>query len=854
MDRRQFLKLSATASAVSAVTACGGGGGSSQAVIPPEVGPTEATNFSSCLVNCGSNCPLRIISSEGRIVRVETDYRAVDNYGEHQVRACLRGRTIKQRTYAPDRIRNPLKRRAGAVRGSGDFEEISWEQAIEEIAAKVTELRSTYGPRSIYHHYGSGAYYGFQSSACMQRALRLSGGHLNFYGNYSWAALNVTGPATFGTGGTSGTYWKEVVNSDYLLGIGFNIWEIRQSGSGEQWDLLNAIETRKENGQPFKFTLVEPRYTDSNLGKADEWVPIRPGTDAALAEAIAYEMISSGWVDANSREFLDQLCVGYDRASLEQAIVDNPDYADVIDPEENYLDYILGQGKFSEPKTPEWAAPITGVPVAAIRQIAQDIMNAEAPYISIGAGCNRHANGEDNMRALYMLAILTGKIGRPGVNTGELPRNYSLSRSGMSSGSNPESASIPFHVWAEAIENGANMSAITHAVKGLADGETLGTNIKAVFSSTGNALINQHSDINETKRILQREDLCELVVVADCWMTSSAQFADYVLPDSTWVESNDLANDSYASGHMGYLTFMSTNLDPLYNTKNLYNVGLELSRQWGTEAAYSEGRTEEEWLEFLYQGTRDRNPDLGLPATYPEAQEAGFFRKFAPGTWIALQDYVESNLDGGAGVSVDNGGDACDDPTDNDCELDAVVEADASRLDTPSGKIEIFSLDWARKKAEWIPDSDEEIDQIHPLARYVVPWQGYEDDETRDEYPFQVVGYHTKGRTHSSYHNVPNLREAVEDATWINPLDARRLGIENGQTVTLTSPRGSLRTRAKVTPRIIPGVVSMAEGAWYKPDADGVDDGGCSNTLTNYRKMPVSKGNPQHTIRVKITV
>ncbi len=832
MDRREFMKLSAAASAVSVVSACGGGGSSQAVATPPPASTTETTNFSSCLVNCGSNCPLRIISDEGRIVRVETDFSATDEYGNHQVRACLRGRSIKQRTYAPDRLRNPLKRRAGSKRGTGDFEEITWEQAISEIAAKVTGLRDQYGPRSIYHHYGSGAYYGFSSSACIQRALRMSGGHLSYYGNYSWAALNVAGPATYGTGGTSGTRLREMRNADLLLGFAFNPYEIRMSGSGEQWDLLNAIEDRKASGKPFRNIQVDPRYTDSDLGKADEWVPIRPGTDAALAEAIAHVMISSGWVDENSKQFLDELCIGYDRASLEQAKIDNPDYADYIDVEENYRDYILGEGKFTMAHSAEWAAPICGVPAANIERIAGYLMDAQAPFIMAGAGCNRHANGEQTMRALYMLPILTGKIGQSGVNTGELPRNFGLSRGGMSSGSNPESASIPFHVWAEAIESGAEMDEKRYAVKGLGEDEKLGTNIKAVFSSTGNALINQHSDINYTKKILEDDSKCELIVVADCWMTSTAMFADYVLPDSTWVESNDLANDSYASGETGYLTFMSTSLEPLYNTKNLYNIGLELSREWGVEAQYSEGRTEEEWLAHLYELTKSSNTDLGLPPSYAEAQKAGFFRKFSPETYIALQDYVEGNFGTGAAVSAD----------------------DAPKLGTPSGKIEIYSLDWAKKEAEWIPSSDEEYAQIRPLSKYVVTWQGYEDEDTRDEYPFQVVGYHTKGRTHSSYHNVANLREAVEDATWINPLDAQRLGIESGQMVTLTSPAGSLRIKAKVSPRIIPGVVSMAEGAWYKPDANGVDQGGCSNTLTTYMLHPVSKGNPQHTMRVKISV
>ncbi|MBY6108528.1 DMSO/selenate family reductase complex A subunit [Ferrimonas balearica] len=816
MQRRDFLKLSATAGAVSCLSACGGK--DTENVIP-EVPADENVNFSACLVNCGSNCPLKIFSQDGRIVRVETDHSGTDQYGDHQVRACLRGRSIKQRTYAADRLKAPMKRKAGTKRGAGMYEEITWEQAFAEIGQKVMDLQGTYGPRSIYHHYGSGAYYGFASSSCVQRALRLSGGHLNYYGNYSWAQLNVASPATFGTGGTSGTRLSEIRNSDLVVGFGFNPFEIRMSGSGEQIDFLHAIETRRQTGD-LEVIIVDPRYTDTTLGKEDQWLPIRPGTDGALAEAIAYQMISTGWVDQNSKAFLDKHAIGYDKASLEQAKVDNPDYAALINSDENYHDYIMGVGIYSAPRTPEWAAAKCGVPARQIEALADKIMNAKTPYITIGAGCNRHACGEQTMRALYMLPILTGKLGESGVNNGELPRNFGLGRSGMGAGSNPESASICFHTWAEAIERGEEMDALSDGVKGLAEGEKLGVNIKAVFSSSGNALINQHSEINHTRQILEDESKCELIVVTDCWMTASARFADYILPDTTWVESNDLANDSYASGETGYLTFMSSSLDPLYNCRNLYQIGLGLAKVFGKEAEYTEGRSEQEWLEHLYQGTVSSNPELNLPATYSEAQKVGFYRRHAPDTYVALKDFVK----------------------------------DGKALSTPSGKIEIYSLDWAKKRAEWIPASDKDYDQITPLPHYTEAWQGFEDTETRDEYPLQVVGYHTKGRAHSSYHNVEWLREAVEDAAWFNPADAAKFGISKGQMITLTSPQGAIRVRAKITPRVMMGVVAMAQGAWYQGTRAGeVDQGGCLNALTKYHPTPVSKGNPQHTIRVKVT-
>ena len=140
-------------------------------------------------------------------------------------------------------------------------------------------------------------------------------------------------------------------------------------------------------------------------------------------------------------------------------------------------------------------------------------------------------------------------------------------------------------------------------------------------------------------------------------------------------------------------------------------------------------------------------------------------------------------------------------------------------------------------------------------------WDGYQDQDTIDAgYPLQLCGYHTKGRTHSSYHNVPWLREAVEDAVWMNPKDASSRGLADGDMVHVYNGRGTIELPVKLTPRVTPGVCSLGQGAWYKPDASGkvgpsghvVDIGGCINTLTKYHPSPVSKGNPQHTNRVQV--
>ena len=86
------------------------------------------------------------------------------------------------------------------------------------------------------------------------------------------------------------------------------------------------------------------------------------------------------------------------------------------------------------------------------------------------------------------------------------------------------------------------------------------------------------------------------------------------------------------------------------------------------------------------------------------------------------------------------------------------------------------------------------------------------------QFPLQMIGFHTKGRTHSTYHNVPQLREAVHDEVWMNPVDAKSRGLIQGDRVLVFNDRGQIHMPVKVTARIIPGVVAVPQGAWYQPN------------------------------------
>lgn len=835
MERRSFLKMSAALSCAATMSGCNSSSEDTNVVPPkPPVGDEQIT-WSSCLVNCGSNCPVKVFSRDGVITRVETDHDVIDGDEIYQVRACARGRSLRQRTYAVDRLKSPMKR--VGKRGEGKFVAISWDEAAKTIANKLTSVIAEHGNKAIFRSYGSGAYYGFASNACFNRLLNLNGGCLNAYGNYSWAQQMEAAKHTFGTGSTDGSSTVTLAESDFLLGIAYNPSEIRQSGSGEGYDYLRALQ--KSNG--LKVVMIDPRYTDSMLGKESKWLPIRPGTDAALAEAIAFQMISSGWVDDNSLDFIKKYTVGYDAESIaaQQALfaqsgdATKQEYAKVMKPQENYRDYILSQGIYAgaPQKTAEWAEQITGIPANQITQIAEDLMAAQRPYIVVGAGVNRQANGEQNMRALYMLSVLTGKLGTLGASNGELPYMSSMSRAGIPTGSNPVKESISFFTWSEAIHNGKTMTARTHGVRGTKSlDEPLGTNIKVIISASDSSLLNQHAQINHTADILADESGVELIVSCDCWMTPGAKFADIILPDTSWLESNDLVNDSYASGALGYITAMKSAIEPMWDCKSMYQAAALIAKHMGCEAEFTEGKTEEQWLEELYQKTKDNSNNLGVvpafPATYKEAQAIGFFRKNMNDNHVALQSYIK----------------------------------EGKALSTPSGKIEIYSAELAWRAANWTQESTTGIkgDTITAIPQYTVTWDGYEDEATKEDYPIQLAGYHTKGRTHSSYHNVSWLREAVEDAVWVNPMDGVQYGLRSGDKIEMYNERGSIAVKVRITPRVAPGVFALGQGAWFSPGASVgssghvIDEGGAINSLTRYQPSPVAKGNPQHTIRVAI--
>jgi len=164
----------------------------------------------------------------------------------------------------------------------------------------------------------------------------------------------------------------------------------------------------------------------------------------------------------------------------------------------------------------------------------------------------------------------------------------------------------------------------------------------------------------------------------------------------------------------------------------------------------------------------------------------------------------------------------------------------AHPLDTPSGKIEIFSqalFDLGRP------------DEIPAVPKYVEEWESPFGEEAK-RFPLQALGSHSLARVHSSHANNPWLQEAFPQRVFVNPVDAKARRIRDGDAVRVINDRGQVVLPCRVTNRIRPGVIDIPQGAWWEPDADGTDRGGTVNVLTSERLTPLAHGPAAHTCMV----
>ena len=841
--------------------------------------PAETRTPAFCAIDCPGRCPLELHLCDGELARVSANKAAP---------ACHRGLSMRAWANSPDRLMWPL-RRVGP-RGSAQFERVTWDEALDEIASHLARIRCEHGNEAIYLAYTTGQ--SCTTADPFERLMNCFGGFLDHYNNYSNPQINAMVRSTYGPGALypGGSELDAAADARLVLVFGASpaetgtgratwhgAWDRVVEQVGERGGRIVMVDPRRNGSIPKR---KRPASNDENEGQAlavcatppaDDnerkgrpaasacsnafpsnatseqqtisWLPINPGTDGALAAALLHELAFTH--NALDWDFLHERCIGFTDETL---------------PERwrgmglSVMDYLRGTGYDRVAKTPAWAAAITGIPADDIRELAAQLATARPAFIMQGWGPQRRSNGEMTSGMIMMLAAALGQVGLPGTNNGMNVAWGGGFLTRVSAGKNHIPFRIPAYRFLDAIENGEALGA-REGVRGLPEADSrsnratysvqhqngaahLPCSIKAIICHGGNCLTNQHGDVNRAHRVLGDPSKCELILNIDVEFTDSARYADIVLPDLFRMEQESAMD---ADGWGRRIAASTGELGARFERRGAWEVCVELAKRWGIEDAFTEGRTEGGWIRLLYEGDRERS--TGLP-TFDRLLEEGLaWRTDCAEPFVALADWRS--------------------------------DPDAHPLDTPSGKIELFSeqLAVAAEALRGTPDEG----AITPIPTYVPEWgpaefaverpatdgaqkpdaelredghgcessaflpaggQEYESDaglpiggrksesntEPACDQPLRVFGFHSVARIHSSWGNVPAVSRRVPQVISINPADADARGIATGDLVEASNRFGTLRLPAHVTEDVIAGTIVMPQGAWWQAESCGTQN------------------------------
>jgi anaerobic dimethyl sulfoxide reductase subunit A len=462
----------------------------------------------------------------------------------------------------------------------------------------------------------------------------------------------------------------------------------------------------------------------------------------------------------------------YDRSFLDT-------YTEGFEP---FKDYVMGQEDGIE-KTPQWAQNITGVPSQVIENLAEAYATTKPAALIPGCAAGRTAYGEQYHRAAQTLSAMTGNVGVHGGWAGKalspmLPfGGFDFKIGGLpQSGGNPVDKDVPPRK--DALPTGhpdavrqsrIHFTEVPDAITKGKPGVTEGIRMVVVMNTNP---VNQYGGTNRMVKALKE---LEFMVVAEQVMSATAKYADILLPTCTYMERNDLTS----GGATPFYGYMKKVIEPLYESKSQLQIVTELAGKLGV-SVYGE-KTEEEWLKEMLKGSYV--PD------YDELRKKSTYRVPLPEPQVAFKKQIE--------------------------------DLENNPFPTPSGKIEIY----CRRLA------DMDNPDIPPIPKYIETWESRNDPLVK-KYPLQLITSHFKRRTHSQFENVPWLRELLPQALVMNSQDGKARGISDGDDVRVFNDRGEVIIPAITTERIMPGIVDLPQGAWYNPDENGADRGGCANVLT----------------------
>ncbi|MCI8367762.1 MAG: molybdopterin-dependent oxidoreductase [Eggerthellaceae bacterium] len=737
----------------------------------------ETVGYGVCRSNCMQSCRYAAHVRDGKIVRLEPAEYSQDLYRG----SCLRGMSYMHRIYGSERIKYPMRRVDGTERGAGEWERISWDDAISEIADHFKETIETYGPTAVAFTLGTGNYGEMHGATGIFARL----------GN----VMGVTSPAgivDLATGygidrvlGTGLMYFaneaKSVLDSSHVVIWGSN--PVHSAPQNWRW-----IQHAKEQGT--QVLTIDP-IKSATAHKSDVYVPIKPTTDGYLALAMARYIVENNLqnddfirnrttapllvrrdtglllrksdfeevpVDPETQEPIDEFYV-WDAASNSAVLFD-----EAVDPalegsfEVNGVEvdtsYSLLKNRLMEYSVDE-AVTVTGVPKETIIELANLFANSRAVSVNISFGMDHYDNGYQSCWAIAILMALAGQLGRDGAGfTGiYLNTNLSLNIPGLwaAPGFKGMVSNIPWTLF--------------HEVVAKQEWEGGPFPVKAMLTAISNPASNWGASNGYFDDIVPNLDFH---VVLDMEMTDTARYADMVLPVASFYEVEDFRK----AHNFPYIVHQDQVIDPLYEAKSDVEIAGLIGRAMGHEDAFPAEYGFEEYARMLLSG--------------PSVEAAGVSLDR-----LREEQYIElTPIPGKAGI------------------------VGRTQFPTVTGRAQLYTELPAPRLIYGQP-TEERFAKEH-LVYYQESTEVSENSEAAKKFPIVFIQEHTRWRTHSQWFNSPLLRELDPEPIFkISAQDAKERGIVDGDIVEVFNDRGKMVVKCVIDPSLPTGMSRMPKG-WQR--------------------------------------
>lgn len=730
----------------------------------------EAVEYihSCCTVNCTSRCHLKGHVRDGRIVAVSPGLLpGRDDYHN----ACLRAMSYTERLQNPEnRVLYPMKR--VGERGEGKFEQITWDDAYEIIADKLKETKEKHGAEAASFFTMSGNL----AKMAWESTTRLG----NTFGGTTYSTEGLMGDHGASMGmdlvfgqQRGGHDTRDYMNSKLVLLWGRNIADTHTSE-------LRYIIKARENGA--KVVMIDPRQC-SNAAVADQWVPIRPQTDTALALGMMNYMISnnlhdSAWLKANSCAPLlvrnddgqyvriddkyavwdekSQSVVAADTEGIAPALMGEYVTADGAVCHPTFVDLVNETAKYTIPVTAE----ICGLEEKVVEQLAHEYATMKPAGIRMGQGMQRVFNAHAPFRTVATLAAVAGYVGIPGGGASHM---------GGTSSINPiPGVTVPDFNFAEWSDTGGApfIQKMSSQIYNMAENDE----IQFLWIGVSN-FINQSPDANRViNDVLPK---IPFIVHVDPFWTWTGKYADLVLPGKTHWEVWDILIRS------PWVMLDQPAIETMGESKSDCEICSGVAKRIGLGHLWD--KTDEEWVRTF------------MTSEHPA------FAAFDWDKWVKEGIFTRSD-----GI------------------FEPVYSFKDHKYNTPTGKFEFYT------------------ESLKQFGQEVPTYERMLEDpkgELGKKFPLVCINYHDRLNVHSQHMLEPVLRiVASEPEVQISTLDAKARGITHGDKVRVFNDRGECTLKAFVTEGITPGVTAIANG--WTPD-EYID--GNHQNLTHLTINPVEE-------------